>query len=371
MQAIKCELCGSNQLIKKDGCFQCEHCGTKYTLEEAKKLIVSGTVEVSKGEAEKEDLLKNGNLFISENDFENANKVYEILHFQYPDDPFVKRYATELVFKKTIYECELEKKKILTQFVNFCKHLSSGRTASKHSFHITDYLSNINQKREFLTNQGIDDLSLIDNIEFNIIETYNTLSKNNHFKNHFEKQLIFDYNKCYFTETYIDKYTFSKITSKWIQELTEKFLDEVNQGENSFQELLYYGDFDTITSSIVRKKLSLPNVNTQFWNVFVEGIECGKFLNSNKCLLDDLLLDEMYVYNYSEEILFAYGNSISVITDTEYGISTTKYKTKTIIDLSHLQMLASKKNPNMFCKKCGGALRGLFSKTCTRCGAKY
>ncbi len=44
MKAIQCELCGSNQLIKKDGFFQCEFCGTKYTLEEARKLFVSGSV---------------------------------------------------------------------------------------------------------------------------------------------------------------------------------------------------------------------------------------------------------------------------------------------------------------------------------------
>lgn len=44
MNAIKCELCGSNQLFKKDGFFQCEFCGTKYSLEEARKLI--GTVEI-------------------------------------------------------------------------------------------------------------------------------------------------------------------------------------------------------------------------------------------------------------------------------------------------------------------------------------
>lgn len=37
MQAVKCELCGSNQLIKKDGYYQCAYCGTKYTPEEAKK----------------------------------------------------------------------------------------------------------------------------------------------------------------------------------------------------------------------------------------------------------------------------------------------------------------------------------------------
>ncbi len=46
MEAIQCELCGNNQLIKKDGFFQCEYCGTKYTLEEAKKLIISGSVQI-------------------------------------------------------------------------------------------------------------------------------------------------------------------------------------------------------------------------------------------------------------------------------------------------------------------------------------
>ena len=44
MRAIKCELCGSNQLFKKEGFFQCEYCGTKYSLEEARKLI--GKVEI-------------------------------------------------------------------------------------------------------------------------------------------------------------------------------------------------------------------------------------------------------------------------------------------------------------------------------------
>ncbi|MBP3762162.1 MAG: hypothetical protein J6I55_11955 [Ruminococcus sp.] len=46
MQAIKCELCGNNELIKKDGVFECTYCNTKYTLEEARKLFVSGTVSI-------------------------------------------------------------------------------------------------------------------------------------------------------------------------------------------------------------------------------------------------------------------------------------------------------------------------------------
>ena len=37
MKRIACEVCGSNQLIKEDGYFQCEYCGTKYSLDEARK----------------------------------------------------------------------------------------------------------------------------------------------------------------------------------------------------------------------------------------------------------------------------------------------------------------------------------------------
>ena len=46
MKAIRCELCGDNHLIKKDGVFECQSCGTQYTLEEARKLMVSGTVSI-------------------------------------------------------------------------------------------------------------------------------------------------------------------------------------------------------------------------------------------------------------------------------------------------------------------------------------
>lgn len=46
MKAIKCELCGSNDVVKQDGLYVCQHCGTKYTVDEAKKLMIEGTVSV-------------------------------------------------------------------------------------------------------------------------------------------------------------------------------------------------------------------------------------------------------------------------------------------------------------------------------------
>lgn len=46
MKAIKCELCGSNDIMKQDGVYICQYCGTKYSAEEAKKMMVEGIVEV-------------------------------------------------------------------------------------------------------------------------------------------------------------------------------------------------------------------------------------------------------------------------------------------------------------------------------------
>ena len=36
MKAIQCELCGSNDLVKQNGVYVCQYCGTQYTIEEAK-----------------------------------------------------------------------------------------------------------------------------------------------------------------------------------------------------------------------------------------------------------------------------------------------------------------------------------------------
>lgn len=47
MKRLTCEMCGSTDLIKQDGVFVCQHCGTKYSTEEAKKMMIEGTVDVS------------------------------------------------------------------------------------------------------------------------------------------------------------------------------------------------------------------------------------------------------------------------------------------------------------------------------------
>lgn len=47
MKQLTCEMCGSTDLIKEDGVFVCQACGIKYSVEEAKKMMIDGIVEVT------------------------------------------------------------------------------------------------------------------------------------------------------------------------------------------------------------------------------------------------------------------------------------------------------------------------------------
>lgn len=45
MKAIACEMCGSNDIIKQEGIYVCQHCGTKYTVEEQRKALTGKRID--------------------------------------------------------------------------------------------------------------------------------------------------------------------------------------------------------------------------------------------------------------------------------------------------------------------------------------
>ena len=47
MKQLTCEMCGGTDLVKQGGVFVCQACGTKYSVEEAKKMMIEGKVDVS------------------------------------------------------------------------------------------------------------------------------------------------------------------------------------------------------------------------------------------------------------------------------------------------------------------------------------
>ena len=48
MKVLTCEMCGSTNLIKQNGVFICQSCSTKYSVDEAKKMMVEGSVTINK-----------------------------------------------------------------------------------------------------------------------------------------------------------------------------------------------------------------------------------------------------------------------------------------------------------------------------------
>lgn len=89
MKAIKCEMCGSNDVVKQDGLFVCQNCGTKYSVEEARKLMIEGTVDV-KGtvKVDTSDELKNlyeiARRAKDTDNSENALKYYDMIMVKDP-----------------------------------------------------------------------------------------------------------------------------------------------------------------------------------------------------------------------------------------------------------------------------------------------
>ena len=85
MQKLQCELCGSVDIVRTDdGFFQCQHCGCKYTLAQAKALL--GTVETTIGTAELERLLNNAKTQLEIGQFNEAQKTYREITKQFPGD---------------------------------------------------------------------------------------------------------------------------------------------------------------------------------------------------------------------------------------------------------------------------------------------
>lgn len=78
MKAIVCEMCDGRDIIKENGFYVCQSCGTKYSVEEAKKLMVElqGSVTIDKTQ-ELNNLLTLADKARSIEDYPQAQKYYE------------------------------------------------------------------------------------------------------------------------------------------------------------------------------------------------------------------------------------------------------------------------------------------------------
>lgn len=78
MKAMVCEMCGSQDIIKQDGMYVCQYCGTRYSIDEARKLIVEGTVKIDHSD-EVQRLYEVARRARDNNNAENARKYYDMI----------------------------------------------------------------------------------------------------------------------------------------------------------------------------------------------------------------------------------------------------------------------------------------------------
>ncbi len=119
MKPMICEMCGCNDLVKKNGVFVCQACGTKYSIEEAKKLKIEGSVDVQ-GMVKIDTSDRLNNLYIlarrakDENNEEDARKYYNQIAIEVPD-------SWEAQFYKVYFTCMQTK---IANMSNACVKLS-------------------------------------------------------------------------------------------------------------------------------------------------------------------------------------------------------------------------------------------------------
>ena len=84
-------MCGGTELIKQDGAFVCQNCGMKYSVEEAKKMMIEGTVDVQgtvkvDNTAFVERYLQNAHRALMKEDWEEVEKYYNLVEQNAPDN---------------------------------------------------------------------------------------------------------------------------------------------------------------------------------------------------------------------------------------------------------------------------------------------
>lgn len=91
MKQLTCEMCGGTDLIKQDGAFVCQNCGMKYSVEEAKKMMIEGTVDVQgtvkvDNSAFVEKYLANARRAYEKEDWEEVEKYYNMVEQNAPNN---------------------------------------------------------------------------------------------------------------------------------------------------------------------------------------------------------------------------------------------------------------------------------------------
>lgn len=113
MVALICELCGGNNFVKDNGYFVCQNCQTKYTVDEARKIMLEGIVNVHGSvkidhSSDIQNLLKNADMTFNTNNYSESFKLYSQVLSIDPENAHAIFYrAISSAWQSTVKDCKI------------------------------------------------------------------------------------------------------------------------------------------------------------------------------------------------------------------------------------------------------------------------
>ncbi len=125
MRQLTCEMCGSTDIIKQDGVFVCQVCGCKYSVEEAKKMMIEGTVEVQgtvkvDNSSYVQKYLANARRAREKEDWEETEKYYNMVEQNAPDNIEAIFYSSYGKAKATLVDGDIYKRQAAFNVLKNC-----------------------------------------------------------------------------------------------------------------------------------------------------------------------------------------------------------------------------------------------------------
>ncbi len=125
MKQLTCEMCGGTDLIKQDGVFVCQNCGMKYSVEEAKKMMIEGTVDVTgtvkvDNSAFVERYLQNARRAKQKEDWEETEKYYNMVEQNDPSNIEAIFYSSYGKAKTSLTDSDIYKRQAVFKVLQNC-----------------------------------------------------------------------------------------------------------------------------------------------------------------------------------------------------------------------------------------------------------
>ena len=254
MKQLTCEMCGGTDLMKQDGVFVCQSCGCKYSVEEAKRMMIEGTVDVQgtvkvDNSAFVQKYLANARRAYSKEDWEEVEKYYNMVEQNAPNN-------MEAVFFSAFGKAMLS----LTDS-DYYKRQQKFTVLNKSISVINDYFEVSTEDKEAVLRSICDAIIKM----FSVTYVYNTQAGAGVGGNQWQKNILNGTKDAFITEL---KQIAEKHDDAYIQELITK-MNGLQTAGGCYVATAVYGSYDCPQVWTLRRFRDYTLAETWYGRAFI------------------------------------------------------------------------------------------------------